>query len=87
MRDHRQIIDDAGGKAALVNLLAPTADIAPSRVRFWHRRNSIPAEWWACLDRSGVASLSELAKAAEAKASMGAPAHSAAPDDAMTGAA
>src|SRR5690606_5442495 len=37
--------------------------VRPGRVRFWRRRNSIPAEWWSALAQSGVASLDELAAA------------------------
>jgi hypothetical protein len=60
MRTHRQIIDDAGGYQALSAKIGEPA----SRVRFWHRRSSIPAEAWkACADRA-VCSLDELAEAA-----------------------
>src|SRR5690606_20298579 len=63
MRAHRQIIEDADGDQGIVRALGSPPGVRPGRVRFWRRRNSIPAEWWSALAQSGVASLDELAAA------------------------
>lgn len=60
MRTHSKIIDDAGGyQAVAAKLSEPVA-----RVRFWQRRDSIPAEAWKKFSDKRVASLKELAEAA-----------------------
>jgi len=64
MRAHREIIENAGGDHAVVAALGSSAGITTSRVRFWRRRNSIPAEWWESLSRAGVTTLEELAAGA-----------------------
>lgn len=58
MRTHLQIISDAGGYRALAKKLGLPAE----RVRFWERRKSIPADQWAAVAASKVASLKELAE-------------------------
>lgn len=63
MRAHRQIIEDAGGDQGIVKALGCASGVRPGRVRFWRRRNSIPAEWWSALAQSGVTTLDELAAA------------------------
>lgn len=69
MRAHRQIIEDAGGDQGIVRALGSPPGVRPGRVRFWRRRNSIPAEWWSALAQSGVASLDELAAAVASRVS------------------
>jgi hypothetical protein len=64
MRAHRTIIEEWGGDAAVANALGAACGVSPKRVRFWRRRNSIPAEWWAALVEAGVTTLEELACAA-----------------------
>lgn len=64
MRAHREIIESAGGDHAVAAALGSASGVNASRVRFWRRRNSIPAEWWASLARAGVATLEELAAGA-----------------------
>lgn len=62
MRTHKQIIADAGGYQAVASKIGEP----PARVRFWHRRSSIPAEAWkACADKR-ICTLRELADAAAA---------------------
>lgn len=59
MRTHKQIIDAAGG----YQLFAAKLAISAERVRFWHRRNSIPAEAWLSISNRRLGSLKELATA------------------------
>lgn len=63
MRTHTQIIDDAGGYQKVAERIGEPA----TRVRFWARRDSIPAEVWKRVADKRVASLTELASAAEAR--------------------
>lgn len=63
MRTHLQVIEAAGGYQAL----APALGLATSRVRFWQRRAWIPPEYWAQIANVGIATLDELAAAAEAR--------------------
>jgi hypothetical protein len=65
MRTHSQIISDAGGPMALKRRLCLTATI--HTIRSWAARNSIPAEYWNAVSGAKIASLKELADAAEAR--------------------
>jgi hypothetical protein len=68
MRSHADIIDAAEGYAAFAEALTASGfPVAPSRARFWRRRNSIPAEAWAGVAKSGLTTLEELAEAAARK--------------------
>jgi hypothetical protein len=62
MRTHRDIIEAAGGYQLFAAKLALPAE----RVRFWHRRNSIPAEAWLAISSRRLCSLKELALAVAA---------------------
>lgn len=63
MRTHAQIIDAAGGVGPLAKALA-----APyNRVRQWPASDSIPAPYWNAVVAAGIATLDELAAAAERK--------------------
>lgn len=64
MRTHIAIIDDAGGYKGLAGKLG----LPEARVRFWSRRGSIPAEMWRAVSHHRLATLEELAAAAEARA-------------------
>lgn len=64
MRTHQQIIIDAGGYQAVASKLGEPA----GRVRFWHRRSSIPAEAWKVCAEKRICTLRELAEAAAARA-------------------
>jgi len=64
MRTHAQIITDGGGYQAVASKI-PLAEAA--RVRFWLRRDSIPGEFWAGFAKAELATLEELAVAAEAR--------------------
>ena len=68
MRTHAQIIADAGGYQAAASKIDPTDNLLPGRVRFWMRRNSIPADRWSVVVAAGLTTLEELAAAAAAKA-------------------
>lgn len=59
MRTHADIIADAGGYQKLAQRLAQPVN----RVRFWERRQAIPAEQWKACAEAGVASLEELVEA------------------------
>lgn len=67
MRTHQQIIRDGGGYQALASKIDPSDPALSGRVRFWERRDSIPADQWNAVTSAGLASLQELADAAEAK--------------------
>lgn len=71
MRDHVQIITDAGGPAKLAPLIVPDlggdAELVRKRVWAWFNSRSIPGEYWPLLSDKGVATVEELAAAAEAK--------------------
>lgn len=63
MRTHSQIINDAGGVAAVARALG-----APyNRVRQWPPSDSIPAPYWAAIVEAGFSTLDELALAASRK--------------------
>lgn len=71
MRTHSEVIEAAGGAHQLAQLITPIlgaeAEVIRKRVWAWVKADSIPGEYWALLARSGVAEVSELAEAAEAR--------------------
>lgn len=67
MRTHEQIIADAGGYQAAAARIRPNDAVLVGRVRFWARRKSIPADQWNAVVGAGLATLKELADAAEAR--------------------
>lgn len=67
MRTHEQIILDAGGYQATAAKIDGNDATLPGRVRFWLRRKSIPADHWNAVVTAGLATLQELADAAEAR--------------------
>ena len=64
MRTYLDIIKSAGSYKELAAKLG----LKPERVRFWERRESIPTEHWRHVAASGIATLEELAEAAELQA-------------------
>jgi hypothetical protein len=72
MRTHTQIIDDACGVTAVRKALADHGlELPDETVRSWPKRQdgqgSIPPEYWPSLVALGLATLDELAAAAEAR--------------------
>lgn len=71
MRTHIQIITDATGPHGLAQIIAPIIggdpEVVRKRVWAWNKAESIPGEYWALLERSGVATVAELSEAAEAR--------------------
>jgi hypothetical protein len=65
MRTHADIINDAGGAAALHDKLGLLGKI--HTVRSWGQRDSIPADQWKAIADAGLATLEELAEAAALK--------------------
>lgn len=66
MRTHADIIHEAGGAAKVRARLG----LEPNKfetVKSWFVRDSIPSEYWRRLADEGLATLHELALAAEAK--------------------
>ncbi len=60
MREHSQILVEAGGPSAVaLKLLVP-----PGNVKQWRRSNSIPAPYWKAMVDHGFATLEELASSA-----------------------
>ncbi|MEM9964976.1 MAG: hypothetical protein AAGC58_06480 [Asticcacaulis sp.] len=59
MRQHSQIIEDAGGYSAFAKQLG----LEVNRVRFWRARSSIPAQYWIRVCAAGFSDLVELAQA------------------------
>jgi hypothetical protein len=66
MRSHSSIIKDAGGPTVLHRTLG-LEDEKLHAVRSWFQRDSIPPEYWPTMVDHGLATLDELALAAEAK--------------------
>lgn len=64
MRTHKDIIKSTGAQA-VIDRAGLTVTV--HTVRSWQQRDGIPGEYWAALDRAGVASLAELAHAADAR--------------------
>lgn len=60
MRDHQQILVDAGSDSTLAVQLG--LDVKPFNVRDWRLRNSIPAERWKRVVDLDWASYEELAQ-------------------------
>ena len=65
MRTHAQILD-AAGQHSLAALLAPHLPddllTIQKRVRAWAVTDSIPGEYWALLEKLGIATVVELAE-------------------------
>lgn len=65
MRDHATIVRDYGA-LALARLLNETGlEVHASTPQRWADRNSIPGEYWAVLVEKEIATLEELAAAAD----------------------
>jgi hypothetical protein len=73
-RTHAQIIEDAGGPAAVGDIVGAPGNTTKQ----WKRNDSIPAPYWAALAEAGKATLEELAAAAAAKRAMSSPTQDAA---------
>lgn len=63
MRTHGQIISDAAGPAAVAKRIS----VRPGTVKQWRRLDSIPAAHWNAIVAAKLATLKELADAAEAR--------------------
>lgn len=63
MRTHRDIIAEAGGPTKLAERIAVERWLAGA----WKREDSIPAAYWPRLVDAGLATLDDLAHAAEAR--------------------
>lgn len=77
MRTHAEILDT--GPHAIARLIQPHVDAdeitLQKRVRAWAVTGSIPGEYWALLERVGVATVDELARAAAARKGVALPAN------------
>jgi hypothetical protein len=62
MRTHKQIISSAGAQSVIDRA---GLGVTIHTVRSWQQRDGIPAQYWAALDASGIATLVELAAAAD----------------------
>ncbi|HYD45126.1 MAG TPA: hypothetical protein VEA79_07675 [Phenylobacterium sp.] len=75
MRTHREIIETNGGSTRVAEdlfVVLPagrweTAQALANTVAAWKRSDSIPSEYWAAIADLDMATLEELAAAAEAK--------------------
>ncbi|MBD3833816.1 MAG: hypothetical protein IE910_10780 [Brevundimonas sp.] len=63
MRTFSQIIKDSGGATALARRIGED----PNTIHAWKRGTSIPAAHWNAIVAVGLATLKELADAAEAR--------------------
>lgn len=63
MRSHRHIVMDAGGPTRLGGIIKVDAGLVQS----WKREDSIPAPYWPRIVAANLATLDELAHAAEAR--------------------
>lgn len=79
MRSHAQIIIDGGGPHAIARLVHPHVEAdevtLQKRVRAWAVSKSVPGEYWALLERLGMASVDELAADAAARKGVSLPAN------------
>ena len=62
---HRELIFRAGGPAKVGDLLDPPVD--GNTVKGWARNDSVPGPYWQAFADANLATLEELAAAAEAK--------------------
>lgn len=68
MRTHNDIIDAAGGPTKFAGLISTEAALVePNLVFAWKREGSIPAAYWPRIVDATLATLDELAHAAEAR--------------------
>lgn len=68
MRTHNDIIGDAGGPTKMASrITTDAAPVEPNLVAAWKREGSIPPAYWPRIVDAGVATLDELALAAEAR--------------------
>lgn len=68
---HSDLIDRAGGPAKVGSLLNPAVD--GNTVKAWKRNDSVPGPYWQAFADANLATLEELAAAAEAKRRAGVP--------------
>ena len=70
MKSHLDIIESAGGHRAFAERLSAAGhQIDSDRTRFWVRRKAIPSDWWLAVSQAGLASLTDLAAAADRRRS------------------
>ena len=62
---HGELIDRAGGPSKVGAVLEPPVD--GNTVKGWKRNDSIPGPYWQTFANARIATLEELAEAAEAK--------------------
>lgn len=68
MRTHNDIIADAGGPTKMASRITTEAAPVEANLAFaWKREGSIPPAYWPRIVDAGVATLDELAHAAEAR--------------------
>lgn len=72
MRDHATIVRDHGAVALARSLNARGFNVHHSTPQRWADRGSIPGEYWKALADEGIASLAELAAAADPRETDGA---------------
>lgn len=68
MRNHSTIVRDYGAQALARLLTHSGIIVSPTTPQRWADRDSIPGEYWQLLVDSNVASLEELAAAADKRA-------------------
>lgn len=68
MRTHQQIIKDHGALRLSRDLAERGIKVHFSTPQRWSERSSIPGEYWAAIVDMGLATLEELASAADARA-------------------
>lgn len=67
MRTHRDIIRKHGALKLARSLADRGVKVHGSTPQRWADRNSIPGEYWAAISDMGIATLEELAAAADAR--------------------
>ena len=65
MRDHASIVRGHGAQALARLLNAEGFEVHASTPQRWADRNSIPGEYWAIIAEKNIATLEELAAAAD----------------------
>lgn len=67
MRSHAEIVREFGAAALARHLNGRGFEVKSGTPQRWAERNSIPGEYWNALSEDEIASLEELARAADSR--------------------
>ncbi|AYJ85758.1 hypothetical protein D3Y57_06965 [Sphingomonas paeninsulae] len=69
LRSHGEIVREYGAQRLRTLLTEKGFDVSTTTPQRWADRNSIPGDYWNVISNEGIATLEELAFAAEARKS------------------